>query len=632
MRSLLATVLIMTIAGAQGTEPDNSSGLAPLRVLLIYPTDLVLQAGLFQDVITKAAIREAVPRPVEFFEEGLDATSAPIPELETQFVALLRKRYDSAPPNLIVAHGEMEGFVTRQRAKLWPQSAWMFVGVGDQQARLPGFPAGIPGTTVRVDIAGTVDLALRLQPDAKRLVVVAGNDDIDRSEVAYFAPILDSYRRRLTIEYPLAQSIESLTRMVSALPPDSIVLQLTVLRDTTGRRYVPRDVMGLIASAASVPTYTYTNIGMGEGVVGGSLLNWEAQKPLIGQIARELLLGGPKKASLLMHPPLPPLCVVDWRQILRWHIPSYRVPETCLRQFREPTFWERYRTQAILIGLLVVLESGLIVALLVQRRRRVRAEAQADEQRNQLLHAARLATAGELIASIAHEIIQPLQAILSSAEGGQQLIDCGTADLTELRESLTSIVEADERAVQVINHLRQLLRKQEVEMRLVDINEAIDAILEFVAGTARASRVVIKKALDRTIPRIQGDPIQLQQVLLNLTTNALAAMTDVPMERRQLTVTTVERPKGNVEVTINDRGSGIAAEHLEKVFEPFFSTKREGMGLGLHICRSIVRAHGGKIWVDSTTEGTTFHFDIPVAAKRKGELGSSLSAQPEVLS
>src|SRR5271163_3788404 len=122
MRSLVAALLIMSIAGAQGTQSDSSSP-APLRVLLLYPTDLVLESTLFQEAITKSAIREAVSRPVQFFEEGLDATRSSNPELEAEFVALLRKHYDSAPPNLIVVHGEMEGFVTRQRARLWPESA-----------------------------------------------------------------------------------------------------------------------------------------------------------------------------------------------------------------------------------------------------------------------------------------------------------------------------------------------------------------------------------------------------------------------------------------------------------------------------------------------------------------------------
>lgn len=615
--ALAALTLTFTGRAESGTEPGAAHS-RPVRVLLLYPSDLLLPASIEQGNITKDAIREAVPGGVEFYEEALDALRLEGSTQESEFVALLIKRYAARPPDLIVFHGPMDGFVTRQRAALWTRVPWMFAGVKEQTAQRADFPKGIPGTTVRFDVTGTVELALRLQPGAKRLVVVAGTADYDRAQVRFVAPFLDVYRGRLAVEYAPEPSVEGLARKLAALPRDSIVLQLTVTRDATERVFVPRQIQSVLASASSVPTFSYFDGGVGSGVVGGSLANWAAQGPMIGKIARELLLGEPRKESLLVHPPVPNLCAVDWRQILRWQIPTQQVPGSCAQLFREPTFWMRYHKQVLLAALVLVTQFALIIGLLIERHRRRQAETEAQHDRNQLAHAARLATVGELSACIAHEINQPLGAILLNAEAGENLIACGRADTGELREILEAIRKDDERASQVIQRLRRLLRREQLEMRLLDLNEAVDGILRLISGVAQRNDVSITTDLDFAIPKVNGDLVQLQQVLLNLIMNAIDALTDGPPERRRLTISTAERPAGHVEVCVSDCGPGIASDRIAKLFEPFFSTKRDGMGLGLSISRSLVSAHGGRIWCESTPAGSTFRFCIPAADKDVG--------------
>jgi C4-dicarboxylate-specific signal transduction histidine kinase len=332
---------------------------------------------------------------------------------------------------------------------------------------------------------------------------------------------------------------------------------------------------------------------------------------MIGKIARELLLGEPRKESLRMHPPTASLCAVDWRAMKHWNIPLARVPKDCAIEFRELSFWDRYRKQAIAIGIVLLIQTALIIALFLQRHRRQLAELELSHQRMQLVHAARLATVGELSASIAHEINQPLAAILINAEAGKSLIKSGGARMEELHEILTSIRDDDVRAGEVIKRMRQLLRHEPIEMRPLNINDVIESIVRLTEGLAKRKSVEVRTELDPSLPQIKGDFVQVQQVLLNLIVNAMDAVATGPADRCRVTIASVQRA-GSVEVTVSDSGPGIAAEKLTQIFDPFFSTKSDGMGLGLSITRTIVRAHRGEIRAESGSDGATFRFSIPV--------------------
>jgi signal transduction histidine kinase len=610
MRRLQLFLLLFMLGATHAADPP-APPQRQLRVLLLFPSDLLLPWALDQAQNTKTAIRAALPRGVDFFAEGLDALRLTGPEYEEEFVALLLKRYRAIPPDLIVVHGPMGDFVQRHRAALWPQTPLMAASVMANEVQLSGYPADIPGTTVSIDITGTIALALKLDPEARRLVVVGGSSQFNRAELALTRKSVEGLRDRLEIEYLEDGSQVEMEQRLAALPRDSIVFQLPIFRDGKGDYHTPHELAARLAGIATAPSYTYYEQGIGIGLVGGATTNWAGQQDMIGKIARELLMGGTRKESLLMHPPTPSLCAVDWRAMKHWQLPLARLPEGCQVQFRELSFWDKYRKECLVIGFVLLIQSALIIALILQRQRRQVAELELHHQRTQLAHAARLATVGELSASIAHEINQPLAAILTNAEVGESLIKSGSAKMAELHEIFTSIRDDDLRAVEVIKRMRQLLRHEPNEALPLDVNEAVQSILRLTIGLAKRNGVTLNTELDPSIPRIKGDFVQVQQVLLNLIVNAVDAVAGCPPERRRVTISTAERPAGKVEVSVNDSGPGIAAEKIERIFEPFFSTKHDGMGLGLSITRTIVQAHRGRIWAESNGAGATFHFSIP---------------------
>ena len=247
---------------------------------------------------------------------------------------------------------------------------------------------------------------------------------------------------------------------------------------------------------------------------------------------------------------------------------------------------------------------------------RKQAELEAARQRNEMAHLSRVTMLGELSGSIAHELNLPLSAILSNAQAGQRVLANGHADLTELKEILNDIVSEDKRAGEVIRHLRLWLKKGEVHQRSLRINKVVQDVLKLIHSDLVNQKVTVNCELARNLPAVTGDPVQLQQVLVNLVVNACDAMADCNTpERRLLIRTETENGNGNgaVLVSVTDRGGSIPEAKMEQIFEPFFTTKAKGMGLGLSVCHTIIAAHRGKLWATNNADrGATFHFSLPI--------------------
>jgi PAS domain S-box-containing protein len=241
------------------------------------------------------------------------------------------------------------------------------------------------------------------------------------------------------------------------------------------------------------------------------------------------------------------------------------------------------------------------------------AEKELAATRLELTHAARLALVGELTASVVHEIEQPLAAILTNAGAGMRLTKNGAEhpERMELHETFSDIHDESSNAAQIIERLRTLVRKRPLELRPLDVNEVAGDVVRLVAADAHRRRVTIRAELVPGLPEIAADRVSLQQVILNLILNAMDAMDPVAAAERRIVVCTRHAETG-VEVAVSDTGRGIAPDDLPKLFDAFFTTKKDGLGLGLAIARSIVEAHSGRIWAeDNAGPGATFRIALP---------------------
>jgi PAS domain S-box-containing protein len=252
-----------------------------------------------------------------------------------------------------------------------------------------------------------------------------------------------------------------------------------------------------------------------------------------------------------------------------------------------------------------------IVATGVDVTERKRAEEAYREAQLELAHANRVATMGQLTSSIAHEVNQPITAAVTYALAARRFLSAEPPNFREADDALSLIVKEGNRAGEVVGRIRALVKKAPPRKDAVAINDAILEVIALTRTEAANNSVSVRTQLAEGLPPIQGDRVQLQQVLLNLIINAIEAMRDVGEEERELLISTRNQPDG-VSVEVRDSGPGFAPAALERMFEPFYTTKPEGMGMGLSICHSIIEAHGGRLWViPCEPQGALFQFTIP---------------------
>ncbi len=245
---------------------------------------------------------------------------------------------------------------------------------------------------------------------------------------------------------------------------------------------------------------------------------------------------------------------------------------------------------------------------------RKRAEDEARQHRNELARVGSVIIMGEMATSLAHELNQPLTVISGCAQVCLDKLRSNKDKPTDLLDSVEQVAEQAGRANEIIRRIRDFIHKEEREKVEIDLNETIDNVADLVRVDAREHGAAVVLDLVDGLPSVVADPIQIQQVILNLAHNGVEAMRESPAEQRHLTIHTSARRRGVVEVAVHDRGHGIAADALDRVFDPFFTTKSGGLGMGLAISRSIVEAHGGRLWATSDGEsGTVFYFTLPAA-------------------
>jgi len=585
----------------------------PGNVLVLHsnsrlaPGNIAADRGL-RDAIASGAV------PAQVFSEFLDQPAFGGDAYERTMARYLREKYAMHPPRAIVAVSDNAfDFLLRNRADLFDGVPLVHLGVSKAHLQsIGGLPADIAGVPIEYDFSGTIKQALHWHPGARRLVVVTGASERDRGWEARLRREAPAVADSVPVEFLAGLSTTSLQERLKNLGPDAVVFTPGYYLDGDGRISSPRESAAMIAATSSAPVYGALDGFIGVGVVGGRVPNFEQMGREAGEIVNALF-AGTAPASLRLPEIEHASLQVDWRQVQRWGIDEKLIPADAVIRFREPTFWQSYRDAAIVTAAIILVQAALIATLLLERRRRRSAESAVQKQRTELAHASRLAVAGELTASIAHEINQPLGAIQTSADAADLILQAGGDRRDDLLRIVTRIRRDNLRASDVIRRLRALFAKHEPERQRVDLNAAVSDAVMLLRTEARHREVTVDLLLAPAPAFLVGDPTQIQQVLIILVLNAMDAVQEVPDDRRTIVVSVERRADGNV-ITVRDRGCGIAPEHAAKLFDSFFTTKPRGMGLGLSIARTIVEAHGGRITVESRQgEGAVFRVELPAS-------------------
>jgi C4-dicarboxylate-specific signal transduction histidine kinase len=305
--------------------------------------------------------------------------------------------------------------------------------------------------------------------------------------------------------------------------------------------------------------------------------------------------------------------IFEWPALQRWGISEKSLPPGSEILFRSQTAWEQYRAYILAVIAAILIQSALISWLLYEHWRRRRAEILARNTLSELTHVNRMATVGQLSASIAHEVRQPLSAILANAQAALRWLE--KDNVAEVREGLNGIVTDGHRASDIIKNLRAMFKNDVQEKTFVDINKLILSVLALVKIDLQNQKIELKTQLDDRIPEVLGNQVHLQQVILNLVMNAIESMGS--SQTRALRVKTELSQSNTVRVSIEDTGTGVKSSDVAQLFKPMFTTKARGIGMGLSICQSIIENHDGRIWVSpGATGGSIFQFELPTIANK----------------
>ncbi|MBB5535025.1 sensor histidine kinase [Rhizobium giardinii] len=581
------------------------------RVLVLYPYDERIAATTVAGEAVRARLLEATGGKIDLFSEFLDLSRFPEDRHIDRMAQFLATKYSDRRPDVVIALGEQSArFVVTHRASLAKDARIIAAGFNKSTARRMNLPSDVIGAFTEFNILKTAELAQQLQPDARHLFIIGGSSEFDRwwletarADLAAFSKNYDTtYLENLTIEEFVAEA--------ATFPVDSIVLALTIFKDSSGRNFIPREAVRQIAATATAPIYGPYPTYIDYGIVGGNVVTFESLGATVADLTLDALAGKP-----IAHVQAPHFNVADARQLERWGLSEKDLPPGTVQMFRQPSFLEQHWLAALLAFAVVALQSIVISILLLERRRRHAAEIQSRHRLLEVIHLNQSATAGALSASIAHELNQPLGAIRSNAEAASIVLRSASPDMKLISQILVDIQEDDQRAHDIISRMRGLLKKRgEIDWQEFDLNELTTTAIKILQAEAMRRGVVVSTSRAPGALPVRADKVHVQQVVLNIATNAMDAMLEVAGRERKLTLETRLTKDAKAELSISDSGHGIPDDKLATIFEPFYTTKASGTGLGLSIARTIVETYGGRILASNRSEGgAVFRVVLPLA-------------------
>ncbi len=609
MRRCTALLVVCTglIAWIAGVLPASA---APRRVVLLYderpelPGLALVQADFVRTLSANAA------DPIEVYNEAMDRSrfgSGGYPGLLREF---LRAKYADKKIDVAIAiMGPALDFLLSEGPAIFPGTPIVFCGIDRTELGNRSLPPYVRGILGKREFAPTLELALGLHPGTERVIVVAGTSEFDTRLLAQARNEFRVYEERLHFSYLTMLPLRELLAKLSQLPPRTIVLYLTLFQDGAGESFVPHDVAERVSAAASVPTYGFLDQYLGRGIVGGYLYSFSAHGTEAAKLTLRILAGtepsGPRLSQAQTNKVL-----FDWRQLQRWRIGESRLPPGSDIRFRDPSAWDRYKMQIVGSLVAILAQASLIGWLLHERQYRRRAERAAREHMSELTQMNRMATAGELSATIAHEVNQPLTGIVTRANAALRWLSRENPDIGKARNELSQIVSAGHRAGDVVATVRGMFRKDTQDKTPLDINKLVLSVVGLLDVDMRKLGIESRMDLADRLPLVVGNEVQLQQVILNLAMNAIESMSST--QPRVLSVKSESNGDDSVRVSIEDTGSGIDPSCIDRIFKPLYTTKARGMGMGLSICHSIIESHDGRIWVSpAASRGSVFQFELP---------------------
>jgi signal transduction histidine kinase len=602
---------------------EPAAAAQPRRVLLLHSFGQHFHPWSAVAVHFREELIRHSPEPVDLYEASLDSARFSLSPNETPIVNYLRALFANHNLDLVVTLGAPAArFFQRNRPQFFPSTPMLITGADQRtfsEATLSMNDTAVPST---LDLPRLVENILQVLPDTKKIAFVIGASPLEQLWIDAMRGAFQPFQERVTFEWFNDLAADEMVKRAASMPPQSAIFYASVRVDALGVPNEQDRLLTRLCEAANAPIFSYVDSNFGRGIVGGPVISTEE----LGRKAAEVavrILGGETAGHIKTAPVGLGVPTYDWRELQRWNIKEARLPLGSIVQFREPTVWERYRWQLSGVFLALLIQTAMITWLLIERYRRWYAEQESRRRLTEVMHLNRSAEVGALSAAYAHELGQPLNAIMLNADTAERLLSGSPQKDGDVKVMLADIRDAAEHAVDIIGHLRKLLKKgTEAELEEFDLRDVIaDAVHILRPEATKRSLSLQSNGIEGRVPLlVRADRIHVQQVILNLANNAMDAMSDAVSTNGIMVIEMMLRGESQVEVSVSDCGTGIPEGKITKVFDTFYTTKKQGTGLGLSIARTIIETYGGRIWAENRMGGgAVFRFTLPLV--RPSQLG-----------
>jgi signal transduction histidine kinase len=611
--NLRAVGVFLYLLATSAVSPVLAAGHKQVMLLHSFGREMKPWSDYAQG-IREELIRQS-PWPLDITDHSLVSARYSDNGSEKSFIDYLTALSSQLPPDMIICVGAPAvDFVQRNRGRLFTSTPMLLTTLEQRRVQYINLTQNDAVVPIQIDYKAVIENLLKILPDTRNVAVVNGVSPNEkfwsgqiRKEVA---SLVDS------IEFTFWDnlSFDDILKKAANLPPHSAILWEGMSVDAAGVVHDGNEAFKWLYAVSVAPIFGYTEPLIGQGVVGGPFnAVRDTSRTTAAVVVR--ILKGEKAGDIRLSPLQFTTRRYDWRELQRWGISESHLPPNSEIAFREATAWDRYRSSILTAFALILVQGVTISGLLFERRRRLHFQVEATRRSAELAHFNRYSTAGELTASLAHELNQPLGAIQTNAETLKLLLKSPAPNLDEICEIVDDIHRDDKRAAGVILRLRNMLKNAPPMIVEADLCGIVRNTTLMLSSYATARKFNFESnACSEPLP-IKVDEVQIQQVLVNLIVNAADAMSQVAHSDRTVTIST-ERDGASAVLSVSDVGPGIPVATLTEIFEPFFTTKREGMGMGLSITRTIIKAHGGQVSAESEAgRGATFRVRLPLLMK-----------------
>ncbi len=588
---------------------------APKRVLALFVFRQGLPWAYRIEESMRAALKERATIPIELNVEHADRERFSEKEYRSRLIDLYRYKYARQKMDMVLAVGDGSAdLLLEYGQELFGDIPVVLITAQQKQVSPEKLTPRMTALTWGFDFLNTAKLIRQILPDTRTIYVVSGRSLTDREIKKTAMKELTGKLDGLTLRWLDDFSKEELLSKSSQLPEHSAIYYLTVFRDNKGDSFIPREFLADLSADANVPVFGLVNTYLGYGMVGGYLLSATNQGQRYADIILRVLAGKSLLDQSFMGRDNQPM--FDWRELNRWSINANRLPADSVILNREQSIWKDHRGEVVAVILIIGLQALGLVFVIIQHRKRNRAEEIAQRLRDERAHISRLLAMEETAASLAHELNQPLSAVRTYAQAARRFLRSEPLKLDKLDKALAGVITGNRHAEDVIGRIRKALKKEIPQKTHLKAGEMIEAVQVLVRKQAAAANIVLRVKISPQLPPLYGDRIQLQQVLFNLVLNAIEAMSKTPGADRLIVLQAFQETDDLVTISVRDSGKGLDGYEEDRLFDAFYTSKPDGMGIGLAISRSIIEEHKGRLWFSRNPDsGLTFFFTVPVYLK-----------------